>query len=97
MFAQVKQNKMIVLYRISTSGKLSFHLNLIKKLDDSNVSRIYYFSLDVVEISKHCILHYNGYDSYSEIKDVSEITHQWLRETKAVREQLKDDNYHKEQ
>ena len=55
------------------------------------------FSLDVVEMSKHCIVHYSGYDSYSKIKDVSEINHQRLRETKALREQLKDNNYHKEQ
>ena len=48
-------------------------------------------------MSKHCIVHYSGYDSYSIIKDVSEINHQRLRETKALREQQKDDNYHKEQ
>ena len=55
------------------------------------------FSLDVAEMSKHYIVHYSGYDSYSKIKDVPEINHQRLRETKALREQLKDDNYHKEQ
>ena len=55
------------------------------------------FSQDVVEMSKHCIVHYSGCDSYSKIKDVSEINHQRLRETKALREQLKDDHYHKVQ
>ena len=53
------------LCRIYVPGKHSFHLNLIKKLNESTMLLIFFLFLDVVDtLSKHCIVHYSGYDNY---------------------------------
>jgi hypothetical protein len=48
-------------------------------------------------MERTCIVHYKGYETYSELKDVSEINKERLINAKTYRTTLDGDNRHKEQ
>ena len=44
-----------------------------------------------------CIVHYDGYDKYSGLKQISEINENRIREAKLLREETGGLNHHQEQ
>ena len=50
-----------------------------------------------MEKSRFCIVHYDGKEQYSKLKDVSEQNESRIREAKAKRETFSDENCHEKQ
>ena len=44
-----------------------------------------------------CIVHYEGYDNYSMVKEISELNEHKIRQAKVTREQKGGPNHHEEQ
>ena len=49
------------------------------------------------KMSRMCIVHYYGMDSYTKIKNISILNERRIREAKILRENFKDENYHQDQ
>ena len=48
-------------------------------------------------MNKSCIIHYDGHEKYSKIKDLSAINEERIRKAKTIQETFNDQNYHKKQ
>ena len=48
-------------------------------------------------MNKSCIIHYDGQEKYSKIKDLSVVNEERIRKAKTIRETFNDENYHKKQ
>ena len=48
-------------------------------------------------MNKSCIIHYDGYEKYSKIIDLSGNNEERIRKAKTIRETFNDEHYHKKQ
>ena len=48
-------------------------------------------------MNKSCIIHYDGHEKYSKIKDLSDNNEERIRKAKTIRETINGKHYHKKQ